>query len=91
MKIKISMKVQGWVKVLPFYLFTFLPLSAQQRLWNLRECCDYAVANNISIKQQENQRRQQEIKLSTSKNSRLPDLSGSVGQNFSDQTRPAGP
>ena len=83
MKIKISMKVQGWVKVLPFYLFTFLPLSAQQRLWNLRECCDYAVTNNISIKQQENQRRQQEIKLSTSKNSRLPDLSGSVGQNFS--------
>ena len=83
MKIKISMKVQGWVKVLPFYLFTFLPVSAQQRQWFLRECCDYAVANNISIKQQENQRRQQEIKLSTSKNSRLPDLSGSVGQNFS--------
>ena len=83
MKIKISMKVQGWVKVLPFYLFTFLPLSAQQRQWSLRECCDYAVANNISIKQQENQRRQEEIQLSTSKNSRLPDLSGSVGQNFS--------
>ena len=77
------MKVQGWVKVLPFYLFTFLPLSAQQRQWSLRECCDYAVANNISIKQQENQRRQEEIQLSTSKNSRLPDLSGSVGQNFS--------
>jgi outer membrane protein len=49
----------------------------------LRECCDYAVANNISIKQQENQRRQEEIQLSTSKNSRLPDLSGSVSQNFS--------
>ena len=60
-----------------------LPTAAQQRLWNLRECCDYAVANNISIKQQENQRRQEEIQLSTAKNSRLPDLSGSVGQNFS--------
>lgn len=60
-----------------------LPVAAQPRQWSLRECCDYAVANNISIKQQENQRRQQEIKLSTSKNSRLPDLSGSVGQNFS--------
>ena len=83
MKIKISMKVQGWVKVLPFYLFTFLPLSAQQRLWSLRECCDYAVEHNISIKQQQNQCRQQEIQLSTAKNSRLPDLSGSVGQNFS--------
>ena len=60
-----------------------LPVSAQPKQWSLRECCDYAVANNISIKQQENQRRQEEIQLSTSKNSRLPDLSGSVGQNFS--------
>ena len=79
-------RLRVWKKVfvfLPFYLFTFLPLSAQQRQWSLRECCDYAVANNISIKQQENQRRQEEIQLSTSKNSRLPDLSGSVGQNFS--------
>ena len=60
-----------------------LPVSAQPKQWSLRECCDYSVANNISIKQQENQRRQEEIQLSTSKNSRLPDLSGSVGQNFS--------
>ena len=79
-------RLRVWKKVfvfLPFYLFTFLPVSAQQRQWSLRECCDYAVANNISIKQQENQRRQEEIQLSTAKNSRLPDLSGSVGQNFS--------
>ncbi len=79
-------RLRVWKKVfvfLPFYLFTFLPVSAQQRQWSLRECCDYAVANNISIKQQENQCRQEEIQLSTAKNSRLPDLSGSVGQNFS--------
>jgi outer membrane protein len=74
-----------WVKVL-LVLFTIhysLSTAAQQRQWSLRECCDYAVANNISIMQQENQRRQEEIQLSTAKNSRLPDLSGSVGQNFS--------
>jgi outer membrane protein len=82
MKTKISMKVQGWVKVLPFYLFTFLPLSAQ-RQWSLRECCDYAISHNISIKQQQNLCRQQEIQLSTAKNSRLPDVNGSLGQNFS--------
>ena len=70
---------------LPFYLFTFLPLTsgAQPRMWSLRECCDYAVEHNISIKQQQNQCRQQELQLSTSKNSRLPDLSASAGQNFS--------
>ena len=60
-----------------------ISLSAQPHQWTLRECCDYAVAHNISIKQQENQCRQQEIQLSTSKNQRLPDLSGSIGQNFS--------
>ena len=51
--------------------------------WTLRECCDYAVSHNISIRQQENQRRQQELQLDNARNSRLPDLSGSVGQNFS--------
>jgi len=51
--------------------------------WSLRECCDYAVAHNISIKQQENQRRKQELQLSTAKNSRLPDLNAGVSQNFS--------
>ena len=77
------MKVQGWVKVLPLYLFTLLPIEAQPRQWSLRECSDYAVAHNIGIKQQENQCRQQELNLSTARNARLPDLSGSVGQNFS--------
>ena len=83
MKSIYSMKVQGWVKVLPFYLLTLLPLGAQPHMWSLRECCDYAVAHNISIKQQENQCRQQELQLSTAKNSRLPDLSASANQNFS--------
>ena len=60
-----------------------LGLLAQEKLWSLRECCDYAVEHNISIKQQENTRRQQELQLSTAKNSRLPNLSASASQNFS--------
>jgi outer membrane protein len=60
-----------------------LDIVAQTKQWSLRECCDYAVEHNISIKQKENQCRKQELELSTAKNSRLPDLSGSVGQNFS--------
>lgn len=82
MKMQVSMKVQGWVKVLPVYLFTLLPLSAQKQ-WTLRECCDYAVSHNISVKQQENQLRQRELQLETARASRLPDLSASAGQNFS--------
>ena len=60
-----------------------LDLLAQDKLWTLRECCDYAVDHNIAIKQQENACRQQELQLSTAKNSRLPDLSASASQNFS--------
>ena len=56
---------------------------AQTKRWSLRECCDYAIEHNISIKQQQNQCRQQEVQLSTARNSRLPDLSASVSQNFS--------
>ena len=59
------------------------PTMAQSKQWTLRECCDYAVTHNITIKQRQNQCRQQELQLSTAKNQRLPDLSGSVGQNFS--------
>ena len=78
------LKVRGLVlSVSLFHFFTLLPLSAQTRQWSLVECCDYAVAHNISIKQQQNQCRQQELELSTAKNSRLPDLNASVGQNFS--------
>ena len=83
-------KINGFLKgkglvmsVSLFHLFTFSPLSAQEKQWTLRDCCDYAVEHNISIKQQQNQCRQQELQLSTAKNSRLPDLSASLGQNFS--------
>ena len=70
--------------ILSFVIFplSFSPAGAQNQ-WSLRECCDYAVEHNISIKQQQNQCRQKELQLSTAKNSRLPDLSGSLGQNFS--------
>ena len=60
-----------------------LDLLAQQKQWSLRECCDYAVEHNISVKQQENQLLQRELQLETAKSQRLPDLNASAGQNFS--------
>ena len=73
-------------KISVFVLFAAIfsqPTSAQQKEWTLRECCNYAVEHNISIKQRENACRQQELQLSTAKNSRLPDLNASASQNFS--------
>ena len=60
-----------------------LDVLAQPKQWSLRECCDYAVEHNLTIKQQENQCLRQEIQLSNAKNQRLPDVSGSANQNFS--------
>ena len=60
-----------------------LDVLAQEKQWTLRQCADYAVTHNISIKQQENQRKQREIQLSTSRNSRLPDLNASASESFS--------
>ena len=62
--------------------FLLSPIAAQTP-WTLRQCADYAVSHNISIKQQENQRKQQELRLSTARNSRLPDLSASASESFS--------
>ena len=58
-----------------------LPVHAD-KVWTLQECISYAVAHNLIIKQQEANVKQQEISLSTSRNSRLPNLSGSVGESF---------
>ena len=60
-----------------------LDIQAQPKQWTLRECCDYAVSHNISVRQQENQLRQRELQLSSAKSQRLPDLSASTSQNFS--------
>ena len=60
-----------------------LSLSAQPRAWSLTDCEEYAVANNIAIKQRAKTVEKQEHALSTARNARLPDLSGTVGQNFS--------
>jgi outer membrane protein len=60
-----------------------LPASAQSKQWTLRQCADYAIEHNISIKQRDNQCKQRDIQLSTAKNSRLPDLSASASESFS--------
>ncbi len=62
------------------------PATAQSsvpKAWTLRECTEYAVSHNITVRQQGLQRQQQEIQLSTARNSRLPDLNASASESFS--------
>lgn len=59
-----------------------LPVQAQ-KVWTLQQCISHAISHNISVRQQEDNMRQQEIALSTARNSRLPNLAASAGENFS--------
>lgn len=57
--------------------------AAHSGPWSLSDCISYAIDHNITIKQQDLHRKNQEIALNTAKNSRLPDLNSSVNENFS--------
>ena len=60
-----------------------LEAMADNKLWTLRECEDYAIAHNITVKQSEVAREKQAYALSTARNSRLPNLSGTLNEGLS--------
>ena len=53
-----------------------------QQEWTLDECIAHAIAHNITIKRQEASVKSQEISLNSAKNTRLPGVNASAGQNF---------
>ncbi len=66
------------------YLFLFLlPIfSLSQERWDLKRCLEYALENNISIKQAEVNAKIQEQIVKGNHGAFLPNLNGSVSQNF---------
>ncbi|MGN1256829.1 MAG: TolC family protein, partial [Bacteroidaceae bacterium] len=64
------------------FLLAGLSASAQQ-VWTLQQCISHAIAHNITVQRQQNNIKQQEIALSSARNSRLPNLAASAGENFS--------
>lgn len=72
------------MKKITVLALSLLPvLTFGQNTWTLKECIDYAIENNITVKQSALQVQQRDIALSTAKNSMLPGLSASGSQNFS--------
>ena len=65
-----------------FLLFGNTNTVAAQDTWSLKRCVDYAMANNISIKQQDVQKRYAELTLTQSRMSQVPNLSGNVSGNM---------
>ena len=53
-----------------------------QSVWSLRQCIDYALDHNISVRQQQINVQNAEIQLETSRYQRLPDLNASLSQGF---------
>jgi len=68
------------MKIIKTIFFLFLvstQLSAQEKKWTLRECVDYAIENNISIKQSELDLKTSDVEKMESIGGFLPTLSGS--------------
>lgn len=57
--------------------------ASAQGKWTLQECMDYALENNIQIRQSEISIDQRRNDLSTAKGNRLPGLSAGASQNWS--------
>jgi outer membrane protein len=73
---------RNWGIALILFLSLSPVLNAQTKQWTLEDCIQYAIDNNISIRQLKIQKTGAEIDLNTSKMSRLPDLAAQVGQNW---------
>jgi outer membrane protein len=63
-------------------LALFITVNAQEKKWTLQECVDYALDNNISIKQQELNKDLIEEDINTAKGNFYPSLNASASQNF---------
>lgn len=58
-------------------------LSAQENGgWNLRQCIDHAIENNLTVMRAENAVEQSKVDVNTAKWARLPNLNGSAGESF---------
>ena len=53
-----------------------------QEIWSLQQCIDYALENNIQIRQQDLTVRHQQNQLSQAQSDRLPNLNGQIGNNY---------
>ncbi len=71
-----------------FFLAVSLNSSGQD-VWSLQRCIDYAIKNNVQVKQGTVATQYQQNLLKQSKYARLPNLSGQAAQNFNSGNSPS--
>ena len=64
-------------------LLVSVPFFAQEKKWTLQECVNYALENNITVKQTENALLINEQDIIAAKGQFLPSVNGSLNQNLS--------
>ena len=57
-------------------------IDSDKKIWTLEECIAYAIENNISVKQAQLSKNRTEANYLATKSLRLPNLTGSASQNF---------
>ena len=78
--------ILSYTFLLGFLLSSSVVFSQQKPAeWNLRNCIDYALQNNIQIKKQRQLVETGKVNFIQSQASRLPSLNGSAGQAFTNQ------
>lgn len=73
------------IRILPFFLFSFLFLSTSsfaQKSWTLEECIRYAMANNLSIKQTDIATRSSKLNYDNAVGAKYPNLNFSLSHNY---------
>ncbi|MBU2946510.1 TolC family protein [Zobellia uliginosa] len=60
--------------------------NSASKIWSLEDCIDYAIKNNITIKDATLNKTITEVDYSKSKSAKLPDLFGSASQGYSSGT-----
>src|SRR5687768_10361601 len=71
--------------ILPFFLFVAIAATAQDTAnkWSLRKAVDYAVQNNLTVKQADIQRMYADIDLKQANLTVLPTLGGTISTGYS--------
>lgn len=70
-------------RILTVFVFIgILSINAQTKKWSIYECIDYAIENNISIKQQTLNADLAQEDINAAKGNFLPNLSGSASQSW---------
>ena len=73
--------MKSYIFILFFILFTF-DLSAQVKKWTLQECVEYALENNISVKNSELDMEMTDIEKNDAFGSYLPALNASASNSW---------